>query len=133
MSKIFINNDKLEAHRTTEMFFNMPIGGYCGLLLKKNVASKVAMLQKQFLLDVKELLSKNIDNVEVSNWALDYSDGYQRKLSYIAEDEMNEKSKFNRIKLLDNSELFRPNIVNDLFIFADDEEAKSCVMKEAGE
>jgi hypothetical protein len=130
--KIFKNNDTLESKRVFKQFLNVSFGSWCGMFLGKKTAAKFATLQRQFLLDVKNLLAANLDDIEISDWSLDYSDGEQRNVNYFTES--TEDEKLERISLLSNQALCRATLLEDVFKFADYSESREiCKPKEANQ
>ena len=115
--KLFKNNPELEKHRVMKPFLDVTFGGWCGMLMGKKTAKKFIVLQKQFILDVKKLLANNLDDIEVSNWSLDYSDGEQRSFHFIDEEQSNESRKIARISLLDRQDLLSARLHKDVFKF----------------
>jgi hypothetical protein len=93
------------AEKCLERYFNMPIGNYCGLLLKEDFAKKAQKLLYKHSQELKELLINNLDQLELSNWTLVYPDGKQTSINYFNTASTDEK--IERIKLLDKSERIR--------------------------
>ncbi|MCP4645803.1 MAG: hypothetical protein GY851_35485 [bacterium] len=131
MAKPFMNNAALEAHRIDAPYLRVPFGPYCGILAKPRLAGKMAALQQSFLIEARALLAANLDSLEVAHWTLDYSDGKQRSLDYIVP--QSDDDKLARIAMLKNTNLCHPAKAEDLFRFANDNEARATTETEAQE
>lgn len=130
--KIFGNNPELEKHRSFELWLDVTFFQWCGILARKKLAIKMVKLLKRHLSEIKELLSKNLDDLEISDWALDYSDGKQRVIRFY--EEKSDKEKMDRINYLEERNLIiHPNETQDVFTFSKDEAERSVVTKEEWE
>lgn len=89
------------AEKCIEKYFDMPMGCYCGVLIKETMAKKLQKLLYKQNQDIKELLASDLSQVEISNWTLAYPDGKQTSIKYF-EQSTNEE-KLERIKLIDQT------------------------------
>lgn len=128
MSKLFENNEDLETHRDHKVYLQVSFGVYSGMLLGQKTVAKYMRLHKKFLHDTKQLLGENLDDVRVSNWTLDYSDGKQRTVTYHSEVDNTDEKKLARIGLLAGQELCIATKKEDVFKFTDYIEAGEIVM-----
>lgn len=92
--------------KSIESFFDAPMGGYAGVLIREKKAKKLAKLLYKQNQEVKELLASDLDDLEVSHWTLAYPKGEQTGVTYYSEHE-GDSAKLHRISLLDKSKLMR--------------------------
>lgn len=89
--------------KSIESFYDMPMGAYCGVLLRKKTAQKLAKLLYKQNQEIKELLASDLSQVEVSNWSLAYPEGKQTSFKFYVES--SDKEKLERINLIDRAKL----------------------------
>lgn len=89
--------------KSIEKFYDMPMGTYCGVLIRENTAKKLAKLLYKHNQEIKELLASDLSQVEVSNWSLAYPDGKQTSFKFYVESP--DKEKIERINLIDRTKL----------------------------
>jgi len=78
---IFRGGIEMVKHET-EKFFNMPAGGYCGLLLRESTMKKMQKLLYKQTQEIKKLLKDSLDDIEVSDWTLVYPNDVQTAVYY---------------------------------------------------
>lgn len=81
----------------------MPAGSYCGLLLERRLAIRVAKLLAKQTQELKELIAANIEETEVAHWTLAYPDNKQTSVDFY-DPSATTKDKLNRLSLLDKEE-----------------------------
>lgn len=113
--QLFENNEELEKRRCHEIFVDISFGAMCGVLTRKKLAGKLATLQKEYINNLKSLAMDNLNEIELSDWNLDYSDGEQRLIKCFTRS--SKKEKIERIKLLGDQSLFSGKKVEDVFEF----------------
>lgn len=91
------------ALKSLEKFFDMPMGVYCGVLMREKTAKKLAKLLYKHNQEIKELLASDLDQIEVSNWSLAHPEGKQTNFKFYMESSDSEK--LERINLLDRTSL----------------------------
>lgn len=128
MSTIFENNSKLEEHRVHDNFIDISFGCWCGVLTRKKLAAKLATIQKQYLMDVKDVLAENLDQLELSSWDLDYSTGKQKTITYYTPSTDNEKRR--RVNILTESSLCRGTKKEDVFFFENRDEVNNAMVED---
>ncbi len=70
---------------------------YCGFLVKNDVMRKLQKITTKFEMEVREILSNNIDNIEMDGWSLAHPNGKQVSVEFAEPRPMEEK--IQRIKL----------------------------------
>ena len=104
--------------KSTKKFYDMPFAGLCGVFLDEVAMKKVAKLVYRQNQELKELLTENIDHIEISNWTLAYPNGNQEVIHYISNDRPWE-SKDKRIALIDR--MSNVKMVKHLYYGTDEE------------
>lgn len=89
--------------KSIEKFYDMPMGTYCGVLLREKTAKKLATLLYKQNQEIKELLASDLSQVEVSDWTLAYPEGKQTSFTFYTES--TDQEKLNRINLVDKTKL----------------------------
>jgi len=85
--------------KSIEKFYDMPMGTYCGVLLREKTAKKLAKLLYKQSQEIKELLASNLDQIEISEWTLVYPDVKQEIVRYYSES--TDQEKIERISVID--------------------------------
>jgi hypothetical protein len=93
----------LYKHISPDIWFDMPVGCYCGLLLNKRLGIRVQKLLMKQTQEIKELLLANLDETEVSHWSLCYPNGKQETYNYIDKSLGGEDEKRQRVGSLDKA------------------------------
>lgn len=61
------------TERCNERFFQMPIGCYCGFLIREAAAKKLQKILWRQTQEIKDFLTRNMDALESANWTLAYT------------------------------------------------------------
>ncbi len=80
--------------------FDMPFGCYCGLLLEKRLAIRVAKVLARQTQELKELIAANINETEISEWTLAYPDNKQTSIHFY-DPKASPRQKLDRLRLMD--------------------------------
>lgn len=99
--------------RAIKPYFNMSAGCYCGLLLEKRLAKRMAKLLYKQQCEIQELLASNIEETEVADWTLAYPDNKQVSVHYFNPNKTNE-DKLYRVKLFTKEAMIQK--LNEVFI-----------------
>lgn len=110
-----------ESKKAIKTYYDMAAGVYCGLLLEKRLAMKMAKLLYKQQEEIKELLVANIDETEVSEWTLAYPDEKQTVVVFFNPKATREE-KMQRIELFTKLDLIRE--VDEVFLASSREEAE---------
>lgn len=87
--------------KSIEKFYDMPMGGYCGVLIREKQAKRLMKLLHKQSQEIKELLASNLDQLEVSNWTLAYPESKQVAFNFYTPS--TDKEKIERISLIDKA------------------------------
>jgi hypothetical protein len=93
----------LYKHISPDIWFNMPVGCYCGLLLNKRLGIRMQKLLMKQTQEIKELLLANLDETEASHWSLCYPNGKQETYNYIDKSLGGEDEKRQRVGWLNKA------------------------------
>jgi len=98
------------TERCNERFFDMPIGNYCGVLIRESAAKKLQKILWRHTQEIKDFFTQNMDELEASNWTLAYIPE-QTQVNYFDGD--SRKDLVNRIALLNSSGRLRfvPDVI----------------------
>ncbi len=110
-----------ESKKAIKTYFDMAAGTYCGLLLEKRLAERMAKLLYKQQQEIKELLSANIDETEVSEWTLAYPDGKQTSVKFF-NPKATKEEKMRRVELFNKVDLIRK--VDEVFMASSMKEAE---------
>lgn len=61
------------TERCNERFFQMPIGQWCGFLIREDAAKKLQKILWRQTQEIKDFLTRNMDALEAANWTLAYT------------------------------------------------------------
>ncbi|MBZ9536821.1 hypothetical protein KGR20_21920 [Cytobacillus oceanisediminis] len=89
--------------KSIEKFFDMPMGCFCGVLIREKTAKQLAKLLYKHNQEIKELLASDLNQIEVSDWSLAYPEGKQTSFKFYIES--SDKEKLGRINLIDRTKL----------------------------
>ena len=110
-----------ESKKAVKTYFNISAGAYCGLLLEKRLAERMAKLLYKQQQEIKELLAANINETEVSEWTLAYPDEKQTTVSFFNPKATIEE-KMLRVELFNKVDLIRK--IDEVFIASSMKEAE---------
>lgn len=110
-----------ESKKAIKTYFDMAAGCYCGLLLEKRLAERMAKLLYRQQQEIKELLAANIGETEVSQWTLVYSDEKQTIVKFF-NPEATIEEKMRRVELFNKVDLIRK--VDEVFMASSMKEAE---------
>lgn len=69
--------------KSTKKYFDMPFGGFCGVLADEVAMKKIAKLLYKQNQELKELLMSNTDHLQLSSWTLAHPNGKQESIHYV--------------------------------------------------
>ncbi len=98
------------AERCNERFFDMPIGCWCGILVREDAAKKLQKILWRQTQEIKDFLIRNMDALEASNWTLAYTPE-QTTVFYF--DKNSHEELKHRIELFDKAD--RLKFIPDVF------------------
>ena len=107
--------------KSIEQFYDMPMGVYCGVLLRGKMAKKLAKLLYKQNQEIKELLASDLSQIEASNWTLAYPNGEQTVIKFYTPS--SEQQKLERIKLINKPKVIE-HLKDGVFIANNMEDAK---------
>ena len=110
-----------ESKKAIKTYFDMAAGTYCGLLLEKRLAERMAKLLYKQQQEIKELLAANIDETEVSEWTLAYPDKKQTSVKFF-NPKATKEEKMRRVELFNKVDLIRK--VDEVFMASSMKEAE---------
>lgn len=110
-----------ESKKAIKTYFDMAAGIYCGLLLEKRLAVRMAKLLYKQQQEIKELLAANIDETEVSEWTIAYPDNKQTIFRFF-NPKATREDKMRRVELFNKVDLIRK--CDDVFMASSYKEAK---------
>ena len=111
--------------KAIKTYFDMGAGNYCGLLLEKRLALRMAKLLYKQQQEIQELLAANIDETEKSDWTLVYIDGEQRSVTFF-DPSATVAQKMRRVELFSKERLIKK--CEEVFKAKDSEEAKQAYL-----
>lgn len=100
---------------SSENWFDVPIGVYCGLYIKEKTAKKLQKLLYKQTQEIKKLLTSNKEDLVVSHWTLGYPSPQKEQITIhytVTKDSYDTVE--DRIKLFDSSSRIRH--IDKLFI-----------------
>ena len=98
------------TERCNERFFDMPVGLYCGVLIREAAAKKLQKILWRQTQEIKDFLTQNMDALDASNWTLAYTP--EQTTVHYYDGQSREELK-NRIALLNKAD--RLTFVPDVF------------------
>ena len=110
-----------ESKKAIKTYFDMAAGTYCGLLLEKRLAERMAKLLYKQQQEIKELLAANIDETEISEWTLAYPDEKQTRVKFF-NPKATTAEKMRRVELFNKVDLIRK--VDEVFMASSMKEAE---------
>ena len=110
-----------KSKKAIKTYFDMAAGTYCGLLLEKRLAVRMAKLLYKQQQEIKELLASNINETEVSEWMLAYPDDKQVSFKYFNPN-ASVQDKMIRVELFSKIDLIRK--CDDVFMASSYKEAE---------
>ena len=116
-----LNEAIKESKKAIKTYFDMAAGTYCGLLLEKRLAERMAKLLYKQQQEIKELLAANIDETEVSEWTLAYPDEKQTSVKFF-NPKATKEEKMRRVELFNKVDLIRK--VDEVFMASSMKEAE---------
>lgn len=116
-----LNEALKESKKAIKTYFDMAAGTYCGLLLEKRLAERMAKLLYKQQQEIKELLAANIDETEVSEWTLAYPDEKQTSVKFF-NPKATKEEKMRRVELFNKVDLIRK--VDEVFMASSMKEAE---------
>ena len=114
---------------SSDNWFNVPAGMWCGLYIKERTAKKLQKLLYKQTQEIKKLLTSNKEDLVVSHWTLAYPppEKKQTSIHYTVEDDYDTVEE--RIKLFDKANKLEH--ISKVFIIKDGDpiEARKEVQK----
>ena len=98
------------TERCNERFFEMPVGQWCGFLIREDAAKKLQKILWRQTQEIKDFLTRNMDALEAANWTLAYIPS-QTTVNYF--DSCSREDVERRIALLNKAD--RLSFVPDVF------------------
>lgn len=97
------------TERCNERFFQMPVGQWCGFLIREDAAKKLQKILWKQTQEIKDFLTRNMDALEAENWTLAYTPE-QTTVHYY--DGKSKEDLKDRIALLDKADRlsFEPDV-----------------------
>ena len=84
--------------KSIEKFYDIPMGSYCGVLIREKQAKKLMKLLHKQTQEIKELLASDLEQIEVSDWSIAEEDGKNTVFSYYIQS--SDSDKLERIQLI---------------------------------
>lgn len=103
--------------KSDEKFYDLTFGHYSGVLLREKLAKKLEEVLNRHKQEIKEVLTNNLEDLEVSYWTLAYPDGNQTSVTFYKPNSTNEE-KIERIQVVVD-EAFKPEFCKDGVFVAD--------------
>lgn len=102
---------------SSDNWFNVPAGMWCGLYIKERTAKKLQKLLYKQTQEIKKLLTSNKEDLVVSHWTLAYppTEKEQTTIYYTVKDDYDTVEE--RIKLFDKAD--RIEHIGKVFIIED--------------
>jgi len=112
--------------KSLEKFFDVNMGVYNGVLVREDVAKKLAKLIYKQNQELKEFLVANIDALEETNWTLAYPNDEQKSVTYYNPNTTKEDI-LHRINLINKDQIMRYK--PDVFIAKNMKDAERVYME----
>lgn len=93
--------------KSSDNWFDMPAGCYCGLFIKEQAAKKLQKLLWRQTQEIKEFLTAHKEDCCVSHWTLAYPEPDKKQTTVYYTETQSEDTVESRIKLFDKSERLR--------------------------
>jgi len=126
--KIFEKNPELEAKRNHELWLDVIFGRWCGVLLRKKAAVKMIKLVQQHLKEVKTMMCENLDDLEITDWTIDHSDGQENVKYFIPSSDKEKIEKIDNLNI-QNLTVSTNGKLENVFEFESREEVKRIIKR----